>query len=264
VLQVTPTSAPQSAATSDLVSRLRDTVIPRATAGTGVAVYVGGPTASFIDLSSLLGSQLLPFIAVVLAIGFMLLLILFRSLAIPLTATVMNLLTIGAALGVVTAVFQHGWTGLPAGPVDFAVPVMTFAIVFGLSTDYQVFLLSRIQEEWHGQRDNDRAVHDGMSRASGVITGAAIIMIAVFGSFILGGQLLLEQFGVAFAVAVALDAFLVRFILVPAVMYILGDRNWQSPRWLGWLPRLHVEYREPAPGRAPGRSRPEPTGAVSE
>jgi putative drug exporter of the RND superfamily len=126
---------------------------------------------------------------------------------------------------------------------------MTFAIVFGLSTDYQVFLLSRVQEEWRTGQDNDQAVHDGMGRASGVITGAAIIMIAVFGSFILGGQILLEQFGVAFAVAVALDAFLIRFILVPAVMYILGDKNWQFPRWLRWLPRLHVE-QAPAQGRS--------------
>jgi putative drug exporter of the RND superfamily len=264
VLQVTPTTAPQSAATSDLVRRLRDTIIPRLTAGTGVTVYVGGPTASFIDLSSLLGSQLLPFIAVVLAIGFVLLLVLFRSLAIPLTATVMNLLTIGAALGVVTAVFQHGWTPLPAGPVDFAVPVMTFAIVFGLSTDYQVFLLSRIQEEWHTHHDNDRAIHDGMGRASGVITGAAVIMIAVFGSFVLGGQLLLEQFGVGFAVAVALDAFLIRFILVPALMYILGGKNWQLPRWLNWLPRLHIEHRERARAPTRGKSPQEPTRAVSE
>jgi putative drug exporter of the RND superfamily len=264
VLQVTPATAPQAVATSDLVYRLRDLIIPRATAGTGVTVYVGGPTASFIDLSALLGSRLLPFIAVVLAIGFVLLLLLFRSLAIPLTAAVMNLLTIGAALGVVTAVFQHGWTGLPAGPVDFAVPVMTFAIVFGLSTDYQVFLLSRVQEEWHTHHDSDQAVHDGMGRASGVITGAAIIMIAVFGSFVLGGQLLLEQFGVAFAFAVALDAFLIRFILVPALMYILGGQNWRLPRWLSWLPRLHIEHREPARAAAPGRPRQEPTRAVSE
>jgi putative drug exporter of the RND superfamily len=259
VLQVTPDTAPQSAATSDLVRRLRDTIIPRATAGTDVNVYVGGPTASFIDLSSLLGSQLLPFIAVVLALGFVLLLILFRSLAIPLTATVMNLLTIGAALGVVTAVFQHGWVGLPAGPVDFAVPVMTFAIVFGLSTDYQVFLLSRIREEWHTHHDNDRAIHDGMSRASGVITGAAIIMITVFGSFVLGGQVLLEQFGVGFAVAVALDAFLIRFILVPALMYILGGKNWQFPSWLSWMPRPHIEHREPVRAPAHGKSAQGPT-----
>jgi RND superfamily putative drug exporter len=264
VLQVTPTTAPQSAATSDLVYRLRGTIIPRTTAGTGVTVYVGGPTASFIDLSSLLGSRLLPFIAVVLAIGFVLLLVLFRSLVIPLTAALMNLLTIGAALGVVTAVFQLGWTGVPAGPVDFAVPVMTFAIVFGLSTDYQVFLLSRVQEEWHTHHDNARAVHDGMGRASGVITGAAIIMIAVFGSFVLGGQLLLEQFGVGFAVAVALDAFLIRFILVPALMYILGDKNWQFPRWLSWLPRLHIEHPEVAQTLTRGRSRQEPTRAVSQ
>jgi putative drug exporter of the RND superfamily len=250
VLQVYPSTSPQSAATSGLVLRLRDTLIPRATAGTGIAVYVGGPTATYIDLSTLLGSRLLPFIAVVLVIGFLLLLILFRSLAIPLTAAVLNLLSVGAALGVVVALFQYGWTGLPSGPVNFAVPTMTFAIVFGLSTDYQVFLLSRIKEEWSIHHDNTRAVHDGISRVSGIITSAAIIMIAVFGSFVLGGQLLLEEIGTGFAVAVALDAFLIRFALVPALMYILGDRNWQLPTWLGWLPRVHLESAE-TPGAPP-------------
>jgi putative drug exporter of the RND superfamily len=121
-----------------------------------------------------------------------------------------------------------------------------FAIVFGLSTDYQVFMLTRVQEEWQTHRDNARAVHDGMGRVSGVITGAAVIMIAVFGSFALGGQLLLEQIGIGFAVAVALDAFLIRFMLVPAVMYILGDKNWQLPRWLSWLPEVHIETENPA------------------
>jgi putative drug exporter of the RND superfamily len=129
---------------------------------------------------------------------------------------------------------------------------MTFAIVFGLSTDYQVFLLSRIQEEWQAHRDNAQAVHDGLSRVSSVITGAALIMITVFGSFVVGGQRILQEFGVAFAVAVALDAFLIRFALVPAIMYILGDRNWQLPAWLSWLPRLHIEPEpETEPGAAP-------------
>jgi RND superfamily putative drug exporter len=241
VLEVYPDTSPQAAATSALVRRLRDTIIPRATAGTGVAVYVGGPTATFIDLSTLLGSRLLPFIAVVVLIGIAALLLVFRSVAIPLTAAALNLLSIGAALGIVVAVFQYGWTGVSPGPVVFAVPAMTFAIVFGLSTDYQVFLVSRIQEEWHARHDNARAVHHGMSRVSGIITSAAIIMIAVFGSFVPGGQLLLQQIGTGFAVAVALDAFLIRFALVPAVMYILGDRNWQLPTWLNWLPRIQFE-----------------------
>ena len=245
VLQVYPRTSPQSAATSDLVHRLRDTVIPRATAGTGLSAHVGGPTATFIDLSALLSSRLIPFIAVVVAIGFVVLLILFRSVAIPATAAVMNLLSIGAALGVVVAVFQFGWTGLSEGPVQFALPVMMFAIVFGLSTDYQVFLLTRIQEEWHARRDNTLAVHDGMGRVSGIITGAAFIMIAVFGSFVLGGQRFLQEIGVGLAVAVALDAFLIRFIAVPAIMYILGDRNWRLPRWLGRLPRIHIEPEQP-------------------
>jgi putative drug exporter of the RND superfamily len=255
VLQVYAATSPQAAATSKLVRRLRDTIIPRATAGTGVAVYVGGPTATFIDLGELLGSRLLPFVAVVLAIGFVLLLVVFRSIAIPLTAAVANLLSIGTALGVVVAVFQYGWTGLAPGPVNFAVPTMTFAIVFGLSTDYEVFLLSRIQEEWHGHHDNARAVHDGVSRVGGIITGAALIMIAVFSSFVLSGLRLLQEFGTGFAVAVALDAFLIRFALLPAVMYILGDRNWRLPARLEWLPRVHIEPEEvpglPAAAHAP-------------
>jgi putative drug exporter of the RND superfamily len=246
VLQVYPLTSPQSTGTSDLVHRLRDTIIPRATAGTDITVHVGGPTATFIDLASLLGSRLVPFIAVVVMIGFVVLLIVFRSVAIPLTAAVMNLLSIGAALGVVIAVFQYGWTGLSSGPVHFALPVMMFAIVFGLSTDYQVFLLTRIQEEWHARHDNTRAVHDGMGRVSGIITGAAVIMIAVFSSFVLGGQRFLQEIGIGLAAAVALDAFLIRFILVPAIMYILGDRNWRMPRWLAWLPRVHIEPEEPA------------------
>jgi RND superfamily putative drug exporter len=249
VLRVYPVTSPQSAATGDLVHRLRDTIIPRATAGSGVVVHVGGPTATFIDLSALLGGRLLPFIAVVVAIGFVVLLIVFRSLAIPLTAAVLNLLSIGAALGVVVAVFQHGWTGLSTGPIHFALPVMMFAIVFGLSTDYQVFLLTRVQEEWHTHHDNDRAVHDGMGRVSGIITSAAVIMIAVFGSFVLSGQRFLSEIGVGLAVAVALDAFLIRFILVPAIMYILGDRNWRLPHWLRRLPRVPIEPEEPARGR---------------
>jgi len=246
VLQVYPKTSPQSAATSDLVHRLRDTTIPRATTDTGVTVHVGGPTATFIDLAALLGSRLLLFITVVVAIGFVVLLIVFRSLAIPLTAAAMNLLSVGAALGVVVAVFQHGWTGLPTGPVQFALPVMMFAIVFGLSTDYQVFLLTRIQEEWHTHHDNARAVRNGMGQVSGIITGAAAIMIAVFGSFVLGGQRLLQEIGVGLAAAVALDAFLIRFILVPAAMYILGDRNWHLPHRLSWLPRIHIEPDETA------------------
>jgi RND superfamily putative drug exporter len=247
VLQVYPLASPQSAATSGLVHRLRDTLIPQTTVGTGITVHVGGPTATFIDLASLLGSRLVPFIAVVVAIGFVVLLVVFRSVAIPLTAAVMNLLSIGAALGIVIAVFQYGWTGLSTGPVQFALPVMMFAIVFGLSTDYQVFLLTRIQEEWHTTHDNTRAVRAGMGRVSGIITGAAFIMIAVFGSFVLGGQRFLEEIGIGLAVAVALDAFLIRFILVPAIMYIVGGWNWRMPRWLGWLPPVHMEPEQPEP-----------------
>ena len=243
VLQVYPATSPQSAATSDLVSQLRGTTIPRATAGTGVTAYVGGhrhlyrpqqppgqPVAAIHRGGP--GDRHRGAAPV------------FRSAAIPLTAAALNLLSIGAALGVVVAVFQFGWTGLPAGPVDFAMPVMMFAIVFGLSTEYQVFLLSRVQEEWHAHHDNARAVHDGMTRVSGVITSAAVIMIAVFASFVPGGQRLLQEIGTGFAVAVALDAFLIRFALVPALMYILGDWNWRLPAWLNWLPRLHVESAE--------------------
>lgn len=245
VLQVYPASSPQDPDTSELVSRVRDTLIPAATEGTGVDAYVGGPTATFIDLSTLLASRLLLFIALVVAIGLVALLVVFRSIAIPITAAVLNLLSIGAALGVVVAIFQLGWTGLPTGPIDFALPVMMVAIVFGLSTDYQVFLLSSVHEEWLAHSDNNRAVREGMARVSGVITGAALIMIAVFGSFVPGGQRLLQEIGTGFGVAVALDAFLIRFALVPALMYILGDWNWRLPSWLGWIPRVHVESGRP-------------------
>ncbi len=231
VLPVYPRTSPQSAATSDLVHRLRDTTIPRVVAGTDVIVNVGGPTATFIDLAQLLGARLVPFVAVVVVIGFVVLLIVFRSVAIPLTAAAMNLLSIGAALGIVVAIFQS------SGPVQFALPVMMFAIVFGLSTDYQVFLLTRVQEEWQASHDNTRAVRIGMGRASGIITGAAVIMIAVFGSFLLGGQRFLQEIGLGLAVAVALDAFLIRFILVPALMYILGDWNWRLPAVAGAIRR---------------------------
>jgi putative drug exporter of the RND superfamily len=176
VMQVYPRASPQSAQTSDLVHRLRDSAIPHAT---GLTVHVGGPTATFIDLSSLLAGRLLPFVAVVVAIGFVVLLALFRSVVVPLTAAVLNLLSIGAALGVVVLVFQSG-----SAPVQFALPVMMFAIVFGLSTDYQVFLLTNMHHEWNEHHDNDRAVSTGMTRVSGIITGAAIIMIAVFGFFV--------------------------------------------------------------------------------
>lgn len=270
VFQVYPTDSPQSAATADLVHRLRNNILPRAVADTGITVHVGGPTATFIDLASLLGSRLVPFVAVVVAIGFLVLLVLYRSLAIPLTAAVMNLLSIGAALGVTIAVFQFGWTGLSTGPINFALPVMMFAIVFGLSTDYQVFLLSRIQEEWYAHRDNTRAVHEGMGRVSGIITGAAVIMIAVFGSFVLSGQRFLGEIGVGLAVAVALDAFLIRFTVVPAIMFILGDANWWLPRRLSRrLPRVHLEPAEAAisepgrePGGAPGGSTRQPEGML--
>jgi putative drug exporter of the RND superfamily len=254
VVHVLPRTAAQSAETDDLVHRLRDTLIPRATAGTKVTVHVGGPTATFVDLASLLASRLVPFIGVVVATGFVVLLVIFRSVAIPLTAAALNLLSIGAALGVVVAVFQLGWTGLSTGPVHFALPVMMFAIVFGLSTDYQVFLLTRIQEEWHTHHDNTRAVHNGTVRVSGIITGAATIMIAVFGSFVLSGQRFLQEIGVGLAVAVAIDAFLIRFMLVPAVMHILGPRNWWLPNPLAWLPRVHLDPAETTTNASTHRS----------
>jgi RND superfamily putative drug exporter len=247
IIQVVPTTSPESVATSDLITDLRKNVVPAAEGGTGLHVYVGGITAIFNDFSSVIASKLPLFLAVIIGLGFLILMIAFRSLVIPLTAAAMNLLAAGAAFGVVVAVFQWGWfsgvlhTGGP-GPVEAFLPVMMLAILFGLSMDYQVFLVSRMHEEWTHTHNNHRAVRTGQAETGRVITAAATIMILVFMSFVFGGQRVIAEFGVGLASAVLIDAFILRNFLVPALMHRFGDANWWLPKWLDRiLPHLAVE-----------------------
>ena len=255
VISVYPTSSPQSASTTKLVKQLRSVVLPPIESHTGTSVYVGGATATFIDFSGVLSSKLWLFIGIVVALSALLLLVVFRSLLIPLQAAVMNLLSIGAALGVSVAVFQFGWfPGISTGPIEAFVPVLMFAIVFGLSMDYEVFLVSRIHEEWSLQRDSSAAVRDGLIETGRVITAAAAVMVVVFASFIFGGQRVIELFGLGLASAVFLDALIIRCILLPAVLELLGDRAWSFPSWLDRrLPRFAIEHDGPVPHPQPAR-----------
>ncbi len=247
VIQVIPTTSPQAAQTTDLVTTLRDRVVPDAVRGTPVVVHVGGLTAATIDVSNTLSARLPLFIGAVLALSFLLLLVVFRSVLVPLKAVIMNLLSIGAAYGVIVAVFQWGWldsvVGISkTGPIAPFIPMMMFAITFGLSMDYELFLLSRIREEYDRTHDNALAVADGLAATARVITAAALIMVTVFLSFVTGSEPTLKLFGLGLAAAILIDATLVRMVLVPATMELLGDRNWWLPHWLDrLLPRLHVE-----------------------
>jgi RND superfamily putative drug exporter len=247
VIIVVPKSAPQDAATDQLVHRLRNVVVPSAIAGTGAVAHVGGITASFTDFADRIGKRLPVLIAVVITFSFLLLMVVFRSLLVPLKAAVMNLLSIGAAYGVIVAVFQDGHFGSlfgvdRTGPIEAWVPMMMFAVLFGLSMDYEVFLLSRIREEYLRTHDNRQAVADGLARTARVITAAALIMIAVFSSFVLGDLRVLKLLGLGLATAVFVDATIVRMVLVPATMELLGDANWWLPKWLDRrLPHLDVD-----------------------
>jgi RND superfamily putative drug exporter len=262
-IQVYPRSSPQSAQTTSLVTRLRGSVLPPIERVTGTTVYVGGATAIQVDFAHVLSSKLPLFIGIVIALSALLLLVVFRSFVIPLQAAVMNLLSIGAALGVVQAVFERGWLssvfGVSPGPIEAFIPVMAFAIVFGLSMDYEVFLISRVHEEWQARGDASAAVREGVAHTGRVISAAALVMVAVFGSFALGGSRVLELFGVMLATAVFLDAFVIRMILLPAVLELLGPRTWAFPRGLDRrLPRLAIE-----PHTAPRRAHP-PVPALEE
>jgi putative drug exporter of the RND superfamily len=246
VFLVYPRSAPQSLATSNLVSTLRKTTLPPVAQSTGTRILVGGQQAATIDFTSVLSSKLPLFIGIVVALSALLLLIVFRSLVIPLQAAFMNLLSIGASLGVVVAIFQWGWLGsffnVKGGPIEAFIPVMLFAIVFGLSMDYEVFLVSRIHEEWSRRRDASQAVTHGLASTGRVITAAATIMICVFLSFAVGDQRVLKLFGLSLASAVFLDAFVVRILLLPSVLELLGRRTWALPGWLGRrLPHLAID-----------------------
>jgi putative drug exporter of the RND superfamily len=247
VIQVIPRTSPEDKATSDLIAALRGDTIPAAEHGTTLRVYVGGITATFADLGTFTVAKMPWFLLAVIGFSFLLLVLAFRSLLIPATAAVMNLIATAAAFGVLTAFFQWGWgsdaLGLgKAGPIEAFLPLMMLAILFGLSMDYQVFLVSRMNEEWARSRDNRRAVRTGQVETGRVITAAATIMICVFTAFALMGQRGIAEFGGGLAVAVALDAFIVRTVLVPAAMHLFGDANWWLPRWLDRrLPHLAIE-----------------------
>jgi RND superfamily putative drug exporter len=250
-LSVYPASSPQAYATTQLVERLRGTVIPPVATSTGAKVYVGGVTAGSVDFATTLGHKLPLFIGVVVLLSALLLLVVFRSLLIPLQAAVMNLLSIGASLGVIVAIFQWGWLGgllgIQKGPIESFIPVMLFAIVFGLSMDYEVFLVSRIHERWTRTRDNSRAVAEGLALTGRVVTAAAAIMVCVFLSFMLGEDRVIKEFGLSLASAVFLDALVVRCLLLPATLNLLGAVTWRIPAGLGrLLPRLNIEGALPA------------------
>jgi RND superfamily putative drug exporter len=265
LIQVVPATAPQDKRTSDLIQTLRHDVIPAAERGNTLRVYVGGQTAIFDDFASVITGKLPLFLGVIVGLSFLLLLVAFRSLVVPLTAAFMNLLAAGAAFGVVVAFFQWGWgsdaLGLgKAGPIEAFLPVMMIAILFGLSMDYQVFLVSRMHEEWVHTRDNRRAVTLGQASTGRVITAASTIMVCVFLAFVFGGQRAVAEFGVGLATAVFIDAFVLRTVLVPALMHMMGRANWWLPRWIDrWLPHLAVEPAdEPTLEVPPAR---EPVGA---
>ncbi|MFF4905103.1 MMPL family transporter [Streptomyces sp. NPDC001260] len=247
---IVPTSEPQSQKTSDLVDRLRTEVLPRAETGTALDLHVGGVTASYDDFAGVIVGKLPLFVGVVIGLGCLLLLLAFRSVGIPLKAAAMNIAAVAAAFGIVVAIFQWGWgselLGLGrAGPIEPFLPVIMVSVLFGLSMDYQVFLVSRMYEEWLETGDNRRAVRVGLAETSRVINSAAVIMISVFLAFVLSGDRVIAMFGIALASAVALDAFVLRTLLVPALMHLLGGANWWLPRRLdAWLPRISIEPPE--------------------
>jgi putative drug exporter of the RND superfamily len=237
-----PDSAPQDEATAELVTSLRDDVLPPLEQRTGTRFLVGGSTAAAEDFASKVAERMPLFVVVVVGLSALLLMTVFRSLLIPLKAALLNLLSIGASLGVITLVFQHGWFGAEPGPIEAFIPVMIFAIVFGLSMDYEVFLLSRIHEEWERLKDPALAVREGLAHTGKVITAAGAIMIVVFAAFVMDPDRMLQQFGLGLAVAILLDAVVIRCLIVPAVMQLLGRSAWWLPGWLRRvLPKVELE-----------------------
>ncbi|NEB40848.1 MMPL family transporter [Streptomyces sp. SID14515] len=257
IVQVVPETSPQSAETSELITRLRDDIVPDASADSSLKVYIGGTTAVSDDFADALAQKLPLFIGVVVVLGFLLLMLAFRSLLIPLTAALMNVLAVASSFGAVVLIFQWGFgadlLGVGEGPVEAFLPVIMLSMLFGLSMDYQVFLVSRMHEEWVHGKDNATSVRTGLAETSRVINAAAIIMIAVFGSFVLSGQRAAAMFGLGLAAAVALDAFILRTMLVPALMHLFGKNNWWLPGWLDKrMPHLAVELPdEPVPAPRP-------------
>jgi RND superfamily putative drug exporter len=246
VYQVFPRSAPQATATTDLVNALRHKLLPPVARSTGATLLVSGATAVGIDFASVLAGKLPLFIAIVVVLAAAMLFVVFRSLVIPLQAAVMNVLSIGAALGVTVLVFQHGWLGgllgVSPGPIEPWLPVILFGVVFGLSMDYEVFLVSRVHENWLKTGDASQSVVDALGSTARVITAAATIMICVFASFVFGSERIFKLFGISLASAVFLDAFVIRTLLLPAVLELLGRRTWQLPTWLSRrLPTVHLD-----------------------
>ncbi len=260
VIVVYPTTSPQSAQTGTLVQTLRNDVIPPVVGGTSVNAQVGGETAASIDAANFLGHRLFLVIGAVLILSFILLMLVFRSLVLPLKAVIMNLFSVGAAYGVMVAVFQWGWAGRiigigETGPIDPWIPVALFVVLFGLSMDYEVFLLSRIREEWLRTHDNSLSVADGIAVTGRIITAAAAIMFCVFASFVIKDPLhILKVFGLGLATAVLVDATIVRMMLVPSIMEILGPVNWWMPHWMDRsIPKIGVEVT-PEPPSSPSPS----------
>jgi RND superfamily putative drug exporter len=246
VITAIPATAPDSADTYRLVKQLRDSVLPQALRGSSARAYVGGFTATQVDFTQRLSSKLPMFIAIVIALSALLLLIVFRSAVVPIQAAVMNLLSVAAALGIVQAVFERGWLadlfGIATGPIEPFLPVLLFAIVFGLSMDYEVFLVARIREEWQRSGDASTAIRSGLSQTARVITAAAAVMVAVFASFAGNGARVIQLFGLGLASAILLDAVVLRMILLPAVLQLFGNRTWRLPQWASQiLPRINVE-----------------------
>jgi RND superfamily putative drug exporter len=249
LIEVYPTTSPQAAATTTLVDHLRAVTLPKAVAGSALVVYVSGQTAVFVDFANVLSAKLPLFIGLVVLLSFLLLAMVFRSLLIPLISAILNILSIGAAFGILVAVFQWGWLGgligvNQPGPVESFLPVMLFAIVFGLSMDYQVFLVTRIHEEWVKTGDNELAVRNGLATTGKTITAAALIMILVFGSFILGGERVIKEFGLGLAGGVLVDAVVIRMAIVPSLLTLFGRANWWFPKWLDRLPQIGMEQSD--------------------
>jgi len=246
IVEVAAVNAGTGEAAQALVRELRESIIPVAFDGSNATVYLGGNLPVFVDMKGEMDGKTPVVFAFVLGLSFILLLMVFRSIAIPTKAIVMNLLSVGAAYGLVVAVFQHGWGADLLGfqqveQIEFWLPLFLFSILFGLSMDYHVFLLSRVKEEFVRTGDNKLAVATGVQHTAGMITSAAVIMVAVFAAFASGRMYDLQQMGFGLAVAVFIDATLIRSVLVPASMQLLGKYNWWMPSFLSWLPALNVE-----------------------
>lgn len=268
IIQLQPTTSPQDEATETLVQVLRDEVVPAAVGDSGLTPFVTGSTAASIDFTSFLGGRILLFFGVVLLLSFLLLMAVFRSIMVPLKAVVMNMLSIGAAYGIIIAIFQWGWFGsvfgIEGAPIEPFIPMLMFAIVFGLSMDYEVFLLSRVKEEFERTGDPVNSVADGLAMTARVITAAAAIMVVVFGSFLFEDDRIIKLFGMGLATAVFIDATVVRMLLVPSTMQLLGARNWWLPAWLDRiLPNLNIEggHHEP-PSKDEAAVEPDPEHAA--